>query len=124
MQENKATHYDIAIVGGGMVGSTLACCLADSGLKTVVLEATRPPAFSPEQPPDLLVSALSMASRHILETVGAWDNIVAKRFCPFRTRIFGVKNIWGQRNIWGQNIWGQSKIYYVIEVNSSCKSTT
>ncbi len=112
MQENKAPHYDIAIVGGGMVGSTLACCLADSDLNIVVLEAARPPAFSPEQPPDLRVSALSMASRHILETIGAWNNIVAKRFCPFRTM-----QVWegvGNTEFRAEDI-GESELGYIVE---------
>jgi 3-demethoxyubiquinol 3-hydroxylase len=32
----------------------------------------------------LRVSALSIASKNILETVGAWNGVVNRRFCPFR----------------------------------------
>jgi len=49
-----------------------------------VIESTTPQAFSPEQAHDLRVSALSIASKNILETVGAWDGVVARRFCPFK----------------------------------------
>jgi choline dehydrogenase-like flavoprotein len=31
--------YDAAIVGGGIVGATLACALKDSGLSVVLIEA-------------------------------------------------------------------------------------
>ena len=31
--------YDLAIVGGGVVGATLACALKDSGLSVVLIEA-------------------------------------------------------------------------------------
>lgn len=77
-------HFDVVIVGGGMVGAAVACCLGDSGLKVAVIEAQQPEPFSAEQAHDLRVSALSIASRHILEAAGAWDGIVQKRYCPFK----------------------------------------
>ena len=40
--------------------------------------------FLPDQPHDLRVSALSIASKKILETVGAWQGIENRRLCPFR----------------------------------------
>ena len=76
--------FDVVIVGGGMVGSAVACSLGNSSLKVAVIESTTPQAFSPEQAHDLRVSALSIASKNILETVGAWDGVVARRFCPFK----------------------------------------
>lgn len=77
-------HYDVVIVGGGMVGATLACGLGDSPLKVAVIEDAPPPEFAPDQPHDLRVSAVSIASSSILKTVGAWRGIVARRLCPFR----------------------------------------
>jgi len=49
-----------------------------------VIESVPPQAFAPEQPHDLRVSALSIASKNILETVGAWGGVVNRRLCPFR----------------------------------------
>ncbi|MBV1786610.1 UbiH/UbiF/VisC/COQ6 family ubiquinone biosynthesis hydroxylase [Marinobacterium sp. D7] len=77
-------RYDVLIVGGGMVGSTIACALADSDLSVAVIEQQYPPAFSNEQPHDLRVSALSLASEKILRNVGAWDGILSRRSCPYR----------------------------------------
>lgn len=76
--------YDVIIVGGGMVGAAVACALGDSDLKVALIEQTMPKAFSAEQPHDLRVSALSIASQRILQTVGAWDAVMAMRVCPFR----------------------------------------
>lgn len=76
--------FDVVIVGGGMVGAAVACCLGGSDLKVAVIEAQVPEAFSPDQPHDLRVSALSIASRNILETIGAWQGVTSKRFCPFK----------------------------------------
>lgn len=77
-------EFDVVIVGGGMVGAAVACCLGDSGLKVAVIESQVSENFTPDQPHDLRVSALSIASRNILETVGAWQGVVSRRFCPFK----------------------------------------
>ncbi|MDD4914313.1 MAG: FAD-dependent monooxygenase [Methylococcales bacterium] len=77
-------EFDVVIAGGGMVGAAVACCLGGGNLRVAVIEAQSPPAFSPEQPHDLRVSALSIASKNILETVGAWRGVTARRYCPFR----------------------------------------
>ena len=76
--------FDVIIVGGGMVGAAVACSLGGSPLQVAVIENAPPHPFSPDQPHDLRVSALSIASKKILETVGAWQGIESRRFCPFR----------------------------------------
>ena len=76
--------FDVVIVGGGMVGAAVACSLGGSLLKVAVIENSPPAPYAPEQPHDMRVSALSIASKNILETVGAWEGVVNRRFCPFR----------------------------------------
>jgi 3-demethoxyubiquinol 3-hydroxylase len=77
-------NFDVIIVGGGMVGAAVACSLGGSGLQVAVIENAPPPPFASNQPHDLRVSALSIASKLILETVGAWQGIENRRVCPFR----------------------------------------
>ncbi|MCX7087936.1 MAG: FAD-dependent monooxygenase [Methylococcales bacterium] len=77
-------QFDVVIVGGGMVGAAVACGLGDSALRVAVIEQHTPDAFSAEQPHDLRVSALSIASKKILETVGAWDGVINRRSCSFK----------------------------------------
>ena len=76
--------FDVVVVGGGMVGAAVACALGDSKLRVAVLENTLPETFAEDQPHDLRVSALSIASKNILESVGAWQGILNRRYCPFR----------------------------------------
>ncbi|MDD5273493.1 MAG: FAD-dependent monooxygenase [Methylovulum sp.] len=76
--------FDVVIIGGGMVGAAVACGLGGSPLKVAVVEAFLPEPFAGGQPHDLRVSALSIASKNILATVGAWDGVVSRRLCPFR----------------------------------------
>lgn len=77
-------QFDVVVVGGGMVGATLACCLGDSELKVAVIEAQLPEPFTDEQAHDLRVSALSIASKNILQAIGAWEGVISRRYCPFK----------------------------------------
>jgi 2-octaprenyl-6-methoxyphenol hydroxylase len=66
--------FDVAIVGGGMVGASLAVALAPLGLKVAVVEAV--PHDSASQPSfDERTTALSNGSRRILETLGVWAGV-------------------------------------------------
>ncbi|MGB0467474.1 MAG: UbiH/UbiF/VisC/COQ6 family ubiquinone biosynthesis hydroxylase [Pontibacterium sp.] len=77
-------RYDILIVGGGMVGATIACALGGSDLSVGVVEYRYPDAFEDSQPHDLRVSALSVASQNILDMVGAWEGVLSRRSCPYK----------------------------------------
>lgn len=73
------THVDIAIVGGGPVGASLAAGLEGSGLSVVVLEAR-----SKLEAPDPRALALSQGTRLILERLGAWAKL-AEKATPIET---------------------------------------
>lgn len=77
---------DLIIVGAGMVGSALALALEHSGLEILVVDggplSVRP--FAAEGAFEPRVSALSAASQRILERLGVWDGIVARRVSPYR----------------------------------------
>ncbi len=57
---------DVAIVGGGMVGLTVACGLQGSGLRVAVLEQRVPEPLAADAPPQLRVSAINAASEKLL----------------------------------------------------------
>ncbi|CAD5956348.1 FAD-dependent hydroxylase [Planktothrix agardhii] len=66
--------YDVVIVGGGIVGATLACGLKDSGLKITIIESQQPEvAISKKQ-----AYALTLQTGRILKSIGVWDEIVTK----------------------------------------------
>jgi len=74
--------FDITIVGGGMVGASLAVALAPLGLKLALVEAI--PHGSGSQPSfDERTTALSNGSRRILQTLGVWSE-VASSATPIR----------------------------------------
>ena len=63
------THYDIVIVGGGIVGLTCACALKDSGLRIAVIEAQTAQEAAGRQ----RAYAFSPVSAKILDGLGLWD---------------------------------------------------
>ena len=68
---------DIAIVGGGMVGASLAVALAPLGLNVALIEAVAHDGAS--QPSfDERTTALSNGSCRILQTLGVWAQVQAQ----------------------------------------------
>jgi 2-octaprenyl-6-methoxyphenol hydroxylase len=68
--------FDVAIVGGGMVGATLGVALAPLKLRVAIIEAI--PHNAAAQPSfDERTTALSNGSRRILETLGVWSAVSA-----------------------------------------------
>ncbi|MDH5183889.1 MAG: UbiH/UbiF/VisC/COQ6 family ubiquinone biosynthesis hydroxylase [Gammaproteobacteria bacterium] len=78
------THYDVLIVGGGMVGAALACGLGDSKLSVAVIEAREPDLNWPPAEYDIRVSAITRASQRIFENIGAWQGMKKRRISPYR----------------------------------------
>ncbi|MGL4268374.1 MAG: FAD-dependent oxidoreductase, partial [Plesiomonas sp.] len=75
---------DLLVVGGGMVGAALALGAAQQGLMVTVLEQNEPQAWSADLPPEVRVSAISVASVALLQRLGVWPQIQAMRTCPYR----------------------------------------
>ncbi len=71
-RSGEPVRCDVAIIGGGMAGATLALALDSAGLEVAVIERDDPgnwaaPAF------DGRVSAISAGSRQVWQALGAWD---------------------------------------------------
>lgn len=80
----SSQQFDVVIVGGGMVGATLAVALAaEAKLKIALVEARLPQAIQPDDPYDLRVSALTRSSETILRKLGIWSQLPAKRLSAF-----------------------------------------
>ena len=64
-------HYDVVVVGGGIVGLTLACGLRGSNLRVAVIEAQTAEAAANRQ----RAYAFSPVSAKILAGLGLWDQV-------------------------------------------------
>lgn len=69
--QSSASHCDVAIVGGGIVGATLACSLRQSGLTVVVVEAQPQSVMFQRQ----RAYALSVLSSRVFASLGIWPQL-------------------------------------------------
>ena len=87
-------NYDVVIVGGGIVGATLACALFRSRYKVALVEAqaleSLTSSFSNDKSErdidqfDPRVSALTVASQTFFDNLGVWQRIKNKRISPYQ----------------------------------------
>lgn len=79
------SDYDILIIGGGMVGASLAHALRDIPLRIGIVEAV--PLQDQRQPSyDSRAIALSYGSRQIFNSMGVWQAMASRTVTPI-TRI-------------------------------------
>ncbi|MCK5356139.1 MAG: FAD-dependent monooxygenase, partial [Methyloprofundus sp.] len=71
-------QYAVIVVGGGIVGATAACALAQAGIEVALVDAHNPEREWPAEPVDIRVSALTRASQNILQAVGAWESMLQR----------------------------------------------
>jgi len=82
--QRKTTDFDVLVIGGGMVGAVLSVALNQAGFSVGLVEAERPNAFDATGDYDLRVSAISPASRYLLENLGLWEHVAKQRISPYR----------------------------------------
>ena len=81
-------RFDIVIVGGGMIGLSLACALSGHGNKIAVLEAgTAPDPVQKDQPLKSRVVALSRASQALLQHLDVWSQIQSWRTTAYHRMV-------------------------------------
>ncbi len=80
--------FDCVIVGGGLVGLSLARALAGSGLRLAVVDGSRPAALAVDSW-DPRVYAISPASEAFLRSLGAWPQCTERLTPVTQMRVFG-----------------------------------
>lgn len=77
------SETDVLIIGGGLVGASLACALGQAGVRTTVVEAL-PFAADPQPGYDERSIALAQGSQRIFAGLGLWPALEADA-CPIHT---------------------------------------
>lgn len=76
---------DVVIVGGGMVGASLAVALSRAGMQVSLIERQALPQRPADAPFDLRVSAINRRSEQWLDSLGAMASMNASRLQPYHT---------------------------------------
>lgn len=77
---------EVVIVGGGMVGASLACLLGVKGVRVLLLDAREAPMERQQVGrgrPAARVSALTPVSQRLLQGLGVWPRVVERRATPY-----------------------------------------
>lgn len=120
MIENSQQRYDVVIVGGGLVGATLACALAvelGDGYRIALIEAREPAPLPPIDEATAFeprVSALTQASRQLLTNIGVWPAIVQQRFGLMKNMCVWDADGTGRIQFHGADL-GQSELGFIVE---------
>ena len=83
-------EFDVVIVGGGLVGLSLARALARSGLSLALVEPQQPAPLPADGSWDSRMYAVSPGCATFLEDCGAWGGLPAERLTRVDAmRIYG-----------------------------------
>lgn len=82
-------EFDSIVVGGGLVGLSLACALRRSGLRLALVERAPLPAHDEESGWDSRVYAISPGSEAFLRGLGAWPEDAARIAPVYEMQVFG-----------------------------------
>jgi 2-octaprenyl-6-methoxyphenol hydroxylase len=74
MADAAAEQVDVAIVGAGLVGSTLACALAAHGVKIALVDRLDPRTMTTDRF-DGRASAVAASGQRLLHAIGVWPHL-------------------------------------------------
>lgn len=74
-------HYEVIVIGGGVVGLTAALAAAQRGFATALIDAGN---FTKNDKPDLRVYAINHASQALWQQLGVWPLLDKHRISPYQ----------------------------------------
>jgi len=85
--------FDIVIIGGGLVGASLALALRNSGLKIALVESRPPTPLPDDRSWDSRIYAVSPGSASFLQDLGVWQGVDEARITSvYKMAVFGDDN--------------------------------
>jgi 2-octaprenyl-3-methyl-6-methoxy-1,4-benzoquinol hydroxylase len=110
---SRRRRLDIAVVGGGVVGSACALALSALGLKVALVEGVAPPRWQAQQP-DLRVYAFAADNVVLLEALDIWHDIRTARAQAYRRmRVWDAAG--GGELMFDADALGRSELGWIVE---------
>ncbi|MFS8064441.1 MAG: FAD-dependent oxidoreductase, partial [Luteimonas sp.] len=110
---SRRRRLDIAVVGGGVVGSACALALSTLGLEVALVEGIAPPRWQAQQP-DLRVYAFAADNVSLLEPSGVWRDIRAAHAQAYRRmRVWDAGG--GGELMFDADALGRSELGWIVE---------
>lgn len=110
----KVKKFDVIILGGGLVGLTVALLCAKQGFSVALVEKNSLTCNWSDDGFDARCSAISRRSQQILQTLGAWDHIISMRASPYRQMIIWDSEGFGEINFDAAEV-AESDLGHIIE---------
>jgi len=105
---SKATLFDAAIIGGGLVGTACAVALAQQGFKLALIESAQPRGMPADNGWDSRIYAISPGNAAWLEGLGVWSALDQSRITSIAKML-----------VYGDD--GESKLEFnAYEANAAC----
>ena len=104
---------DVAVVGGGVVGTAAALAFARDGLDVVLIESREPAPWSADRP-DLRVYAFAPDNAALLDSVGVWEPVRRARAQPYRAmRVWDAAG--GSELAFDADAFGRPELGWIVE---------
>ena len=110
----KTRHYDIVIIGGGIVGLLLASALASSQLQIAIIDRSPLKIKKVSSKIDSRVYALSRSSQNIFQALHLWQDIVSERISPYRQMVVWDGQGGGEITFDSRDL-GEPNLGYIVE---------
>jgi 2-octaprenyl-3-methyl-6-methoxy-1,4-benzoquinol hydroxylase len=112
---SRRGRLDVAIVGGGVVGTAAALALAKLGLDVALVEGAEPTRWLAERP-DLRVYAFAPDNVALLDEFGLWRDIMSARAQPYRQmRVWDAAG--GGELAFDADAFGRRELGWIVEHN-------
>jgi 2-octaprenyl-3-methyl-6-methoxy-1,4-benzoquinol hydroxylase len=110
---SRRRRLDVAVVGGGVVGSACALALSALGLEVALVEGVAPPRWQAQQP-DLRVYAFAADNVVLLEALDIWHDIRTARAQAYRRmRVWDAAG--GGELMFDADALGRSELGWIVE---------
>jgi len=110
---SRGARKEVVVVGGGVVGAACALALAGLGMDVALVEASEPAPWSRERP-DLRVFAFAPDNAALLDTFGAWREVLDARAQAYRRmRVWDAAG--GGELVFDADAAGRAELGWIVE---------